>query len=490
MNKAVSAAIRGIWCFSMSDNKPVSVVYDKRYATVNARAKVHLKDDYFEAPNATDMLELVRDELASKDLLRTSAFEGEAALHVQDPVHALGLIWPVLIVEQDGFCVAMLLLTAYRQPELKWDVNSPVVAAAIQLSNTLLEVTYALRRQPSAVQRSELHTYLAVTCPFGQWNGMPYAQVGTMLAVAKAGAGAELTQQSQLPAWRFNTHKGKPQVDVQVREEVHAMQFGSPDNADIVHVSGAVLMKASIADLSDLTCQLSSIVPLSQIAYHFCVRDHKCLEPEQRYQMSLLPPDDRFELATYTIRNTGLQLPVRGIFQMAEKTDDTITLLMQLKLSASIPNAAMEFCQVKIPFFDRGEIKSARPQAQGGSVIISESKHELVWNVGKAFTSRDQELSLEATIEFDLSKPSRTESVFGCSRLNSYAKAYFSIQQRVLSDVAVDLASIKFDPPQKSKVKTSQVVELSSGDYYIWNLLGQAPQGARSLNQVLEGVAP
>jgi hypothetical protein len=72
----------------------------RRYATVNKRAEVHLRDDFVPVPSAAEMLELVQSELASTALLRTSGFEGPAAACIHPPVHALDKLWPVLIISQ------------------------------------------------------------------------------------------------------------------------------------------------------------------------------------------------------------------------------------------------------------------------------------------------------------------------------------------------------------------------------------------------------
>jgi hypothetical protein len=66
-----------------------------------------------------------------------------------------------------------------------------------------------------------------------------------------------------------------------------------------------------------------------------------------------------------------------------------------------------------------------------------------VWQVTKAFTSKEQELSLEATVVFDTTKPSQSDSEYGCTKLNSYAQAFFNVQQRLLSEVSIDTASLK-----------------------------------------------
>ena len=89
-----------------------------------------------------------------------------------------------------------------------------------------------------------------------------------------------------------------------------------------------------------------------------------------------------------------------------------------------------------------------------GSVSIAESKQELVWQVTKAFTSKDQELSLEATVVFDTTKPSRTDSEYGCSKLNSFAQAFFDIQQRLLSEVSLDTPSLKVRQPDSFALPT------------------------------------
>lgn len=130
---------------------------------------------------------------------------------------------------------------------------------------------------------------------------------------------------------------------------------------------------------------------------------------------------------------------------------------------------------MRLPFFNRGGILKAEAQPIAGQVSVSDTRHELVWKIGRSFPTPGRELSLSATVFFAADTPHKAVDDPFCTGQNAYVRVEYVVPSFTLSGLAPDVAAIKVDPlPPKLKLKPSVAVRLVSGDYLIWNSLGKA----------------
>ena len=110
-----------------------------------------------------------------------------------------------------------------------------------------------------------------------------------------------------------------------------------------------------------------------------------------------------------------------------------------------------------------------------GQVHMAETKHELVWTIGKSLPASTSEVSLSATVWFNLAVPHTARDDPFCTGLNSFVSIDFVMSQATLSGIVVDVANAKVDVlPAKTKLKAATSIQLSVGQYLIWNSLGKA----------------
>ena len=128
-----------------------------------------------------------------------------------------------------------------------------------------------------------------------------------------------------------------------------------------------------------------------------------------------------------------------------------------------------------LPFFNRGGILKAEAQPIAGQVSVSDTRHELVWKIGRSFPTQSRELSLSATVYFAPDQPHKAADDPFCIGPNAYVRIEYAVPNFTLSGLTADAAAIKVDPlPPKPKLKPNVSVRLLSGEYLIWNSLGKA----------------
>ncbi|XP_048340628.1 AP-5 complex subunit mu-1 [Sphaerodactylus townsendi] len=108
------------------------------------------------------------------------------------------------------------------------------------------------------------------------------------------------------------------------------------------------------------------------------------------YKFPLTPPPDQFNLCYYTSQVPVP--PILGFYQLKEE-ESQWKLTVQLKLHESVKNS-FEYCEARIPFFNRGPITHLEYKITHGQLEVSKEKSLLVWVIGKKkllFLSQSEE---------------------------------------------------------------------------------------------------
>ncbi|NXS07798.1 AP5M1 protein, partial [Neodrepanis coruscans] len=392
-----------------------------------------------------------------------------------------GELWPVLAFQRDGLiyaCVPLVEGPLEPRPPL---LTIPGLSQGLALLLGIMDYVSPSQKNEAEMSTkiSQLRTLLVQACPLGTPLNTDIRSLNGSLEDIQ-----EMPTEKDQPAWRSNTYKGKPQVNVCITEKVKCMQYDQRDVVDSWQVYGAVNCKCDIEGAAPnvtLTLNLpTNGAPLQDIVVHHCVTsvDPAMLMSSSAvplddsvyngpYKFPFIPPSDSFNLCYYTSQVPVP--PILGCYQLVEEGSQ-IKITVNLKLHESIKNS-FEYCEARITFFNRGPIAQLEHKVSYGQLDLSREKSLLVWVIGQKFP-KSLEVSLTGTVSFGTAgKEHPTDYV--CTGNTAYVKLYFRIPDFTLTGCYVDQHSVQIFVPGKPKITASR--ELISSDYYIWNSKAPAP---------------
>ncbi|NWY65748.1 AP5M1 protein, partial [Erithacus rubecula] len=394
---------------------------------------------------------------------------------------AAGELWPLLAFRSSGLIYACLPLV-----EGSLEPRPPLLTVAGLSQGLALLLGIMDYVSPSGKSEAELsakigqlRNLLIQACPLGTPLNTNIRSLSSSFEDIQ-----EMPVDKDQPAWRSCTYKGKPQVNVCIAEKVKCMQYDQSDVLDTWQVYGAVNCKCDIeGSAPNVTLSLSlpsNAPPLQDIVLHHCVTSvdpamlmSTSAEPlhdsvyNGPYKFPFIPPSDSFNLCYYTSQVPVP--PILGCYQLVEEGSQ-IKITVNLKLHESIKNS-FEYCEARIPFFNRGPIAQLEYKVSYGQLDLSREKSLLVWVIGQKFP-KSLEVSLTGTLSFGTAgKEHPTDYV--CTGNTAYVKLYFRIPDFTLTGCYVDQHCVQIFVPGKPKITASR--ELISSDYYIWNSKAPAP---------------
>ncbi|XP_064403665.1 AP-5 complex subunit mu-1-like [Halichondria panicea] len=315
---------------------------------------------------------------------------------------------------------------------------------------------------------TELRSFLSVCAPFGTPLDLRPSNAINRLTPVPAKV-KPLSDLQKSPGWSVGVYRGPPKVTLCIREEIRSVQYDKTSIADTWDLSGTLISKVEVEGSPDIQVTLSTPhewAGLEDIVYHPIVHADDAHHRGNQWKVRYSAPLESTSLLHYSV--TALPcLPIRGFYQM--KGDSSVRLLVQLKLNEGVKNY-FEFCEVHIPFFNRGVIErldSIVPSNLAASLALSKDNKSIVWAIGQRFPVRGLELSLQATVHFK-EGPEENKPFFVGS--NSYIEVFFKMPEFTLSGATVDSKSVTLFPSSKPKVVISR--ELYTSSYRVWNSHG------------------
>lgn len=118
-------------------------------------------------------------------------------------------------------------------------------------------------------------------------------------------------------------------------------------------------------------------------------------------------------------------------------------------------NNSFQYCEVDLPFPNRGHIVNMEISPTTGAVSLTPDKRGLKWNLGQKFTGRNKEVALPATLYFDGDTSIQDPFFVGG---NGYIKLKFKILAESLSGVTIEPKSIKIFPSMKPQVQIEREI--------------------------------
>ncbi|XP_068683780.1 AP-5 complex subunit mu-1-like isoform X2 [Montipora foliosa] len=476
-------SLRGIWLFLVAEKEAQSVLFSRRFPTVERRAVLHQEGTTLtEIPTDADLCNAVLKELGIRQKLGVYSDEFDKDVDsCSKPEHKpvfevkvkTGSLWPVVMIEKFGLVFTCLPLVesdlSYGNPPL---VELPGVSLGYSLLHSMVDFvgSWTSKEQLQA-KASELHKFVCVAAPFGTPVDTNFTTIQSLIN----NKDITMPQKGKQPAWKPVQHKGKQQLTFNVKEEIRAAQQVKKEIQNERQLFGIISCRADMEGIPEITANITSSL-VDFLVVHPCVLEgdthvqDPSFQPSQMFKGAELvgrkvrfrPPTEPFPLCHYSAK-TPHGLPIHGIYQMQGDTN-SVQLSVQLKLSKKVKNS-FEYCELYIPFYHRGpvvQVDSAGPST--GSILLSTDKRRLVWDIGQKFPSKTLEASLNATVHFgerkqqtgDQSQQSAAfvEDPF-CTGINSYAQVFFKIQDFTLSGCAIDSRSLVVYPGGKFKVNIS-----------------------------------
>ncbi|KAG8511767.1 AP-5 complex subunit mu-1, partial [Galemys pyrenaicus] len=385
---------RAVWLISHEPGTPLcgTVRFSRRYPTVEKRAKVFNGTSYVPIPEDGPFLKALLFELRLSNDDKDFVQSRDSCSRInKTSVYGLPVggeeLWPVVAFLKSGMIYAC----------------APLVEQVLSPRPALISIS-------GISQGFELllgcRIFFTQACPFGT---LLDANLQNSLDSINF---ASVIQSQKQPAWKTGTYKGKPQVSISITENVKSMQYDKQDIADTWQVVGAVTCKCDLEGIMpNVTVSLSLPTngsPLQDILVHPCVTslDSAILTSSSidamddsafsgPYKFPFTPPLESFNLCYYTSQVPVP--PILGFYQIKEE-DIQLKITVNLKLHESVKNN-FEFCEVHIPFYNRGPITHVEYKVSFGQLEVFREKSLLVWIIGQKFP-KSMEISLSGTVTF------------------------------------------------------------------------------------------
>ena len=498
-------SVRGVWVILDIPDQQPTVLYSRRYPSVERRARKFSPDasHYFPLPGDKELCNAAMQEVCSvKDSNQKNATIRTCDKSWSKPVYELfdGKVWPVVLIQQKNlYFLAIPLLerrTGEERPPL---LDIPAIPLALELLISMTQVLSSSSEKSSLKGQfpSPLHQFLSVSVPLGTILDTSVNQYNSLLPMLTEQASPYLLP--DLPAWKPVLFRGSPRLSLTVSEQVQLTQWDPSRSSVHWNTYGSILCRAELEGVPDISLNL--VIPqggfnLRTIHMHPCVHlfDAQSSTPEPEStaldrpagplllaptststKLRFSPPLGTFSLCKYACSERNLSVhpefvPIKALYEMmgSRKVD----LVVQLKLSERVKNS-FELLEVSIPLFNRGPIQTADILPSSMQVSISSDQRKLVWNVDKKFP-KSLEQTLRATVTFseEASPPCIPGEDPFCVGQTAYILINFRISEFTLSGLGIEPRSILSFPQSKYKLLISR--ELSSAEYKVWNLNGDA----------------
>eukprot|EP01132_Coremiostelium_polycephalum_P002759 gene2759-3433_t len=541
--------LRGIWILKENLHS-TDIIFSKRMITVETRVRMISGTNYNPIPNDNDLLKLfcleilypqhnnsknnvnIKQQQQQQQQSSTDISSSTSLIHSYNSTpntHIVSLnqdkLWPFIYIKRKNYYYLTLpvieeyLRTGYRPPLI--DLLS--ITASLNFLEEISQYAPSFLSKPPPYP--ELQVYLANVIPFGQPIDANFNNVKTMI---KSGFPMTDTFTSKRPAWKPYLHKGKQQLDFTISENVQCILYDNPSVPDVCKTSGSVYCKADLEGMPEVSLYFNApqqtpapISSTSSISNETPYITHLAIDSSVQatsditihHKISFNPPLDQFKLLSYGVAGVKV-IPIRGFYQMKEISNNNVKILVQLKLNSDMTNS-FEYCVLKIPFKNRGNILHVNASPTTGSVHIDISLRAIIWNIGQKFTGRNLEVALPAEITFqptpqhhhpqhpphvtpptlvttgasgnqtvtafptqsfpitETGTSEEEEKDLFCSGSNSYLRVYFKLLNCTLSGLNIDTKKIVIYPAA-SKAKFIVDRDIISSDYIIWNSLGSA----------------
>ncbi|ONK61661.1 uncharacterized protein A4U43_C08F32270 [Asparagus officinalis] len=396
-------------------------------------------------------------------------------------------------------------------------IAAPVAGSSTSSASTVGSViSDAPRSTSKPVDKEVLRSFISSSMPFGTPLDL---NISNNFAIRMTGFSTSDLPPADLkqPAWKPYLYKGRQRILFTIHETIYASMYDREEILDAISVSGQVNCRAELEGLPDVSFPLMGLrfarVDIS--SFHHCAQVSE--QGVDKQSMMFSPPLGNFVLMRYQAL-CSFDPPVKGFYQLSMVSEDEGAFLFRLRLMEGYKSPlSMDFCTVTMPF-PRRRVASFDGIPSIGTVSMSE--HSVEWKIiitGRGITGKSLEAAFSGTIRFfpRLSRrvsslPRSTSGIESeedsdseegssnntnmdellmekmtkdvqpvdleepfCWQAYNYAKVSFKILGGTLSGMSIDPKSVSIYPAVKAPVEST--MQVSSGDYILWNTLGRCP---------------
>lgn len=236
-----------VWCFGwekMRSTKTLLFPYHRRYPTVEIRAETFNGSTHVPVPSDSAFLKALLLELRLIDDHIFVEHRDTCTRINHSSVYSVrtegGDLWPVLAFQKSGLIYACLPLveeTLEPRPPL---LTVSGLSQGLALLLGIVDYISPSRKNEAEMTAKigQLRNLLIQACPLGTPLNTNIRSLNSSFEDIQ-----EMPTDENQPAWRSNTYKGKPQVNVCITEKVKCTQYDIRDVVDTWQVYGAVNCK-------------------------------------------------------------------------------------------------------------------------------------------------------------------------------------------------------------------------------------------------------
>jgi len=228
----------------MSSTKTLLLPCRRRYPTVEIRAETFNGSTHVPVPSDSAFLKALLYELGLKDDHVFVEHGGTCTQISHSLVYSVrtdgGELWPVLAFQKSGLIYACLPLveeTLEPRPPL---LTVTGLSQGLALLLGIVDYISPSRKNEAEMSAKigQLRMLLIQACPLGTPLNTNIRSLNSSFDDIQ-----EMPADENQPAWRSNTYKGKPQVNVCITEKVKCMQHDIRGDVGTWQVYGAVKCK-------------------------------------------------------------------------------------------------------------------------------------------------------------------------------------------------------------------------------------------------------
>jgi AP-5 complex subunit mu-1 len=291
---------------------------------------------------------------------------------------------PVAYASRERHHVALAVALGSNSPPLVF-ACAPAAVLAGELLELVLPLLFA---PPPADPLADVAVALSLALPLGYPSDTYAPRIKAALRPADA-ALAPVDATSRRPAWKLSLFRGKPRLEVHIREELSAALYDRAAAPDTTQLMGFVTVRADLEGVPQVSLPLSYhpaalASPRNFVFDTAAALPGRAIATEAQTMITFVPPLGDWQMCSYlTTQLETTSFPVRAFYQMKELLPTEVKVLVQLKLHQNLPNN-FEYFDVILPFAHRAQTLSSSLDATPttGSIQVDKERRRIIWRIG------------------------------------------------------------------------------------------------------------
>eukprot|EP01117_Protostelium_nocturnum_P020162 TRINITY_DN894_c1_g1_i1.p1 TRINITY_DN894_c1_g1~~TRINITY_DN894_c1_g1_i1.p1 ORF type:complete len:472 (+),score=56.07 TRINITY_DN894_c1_g1_i1:76-1491(+) len=455
------SSIRGIWIVKEKEG----LICSRRFNTVESRAK--RLGETVSIPEDASFLSFVLNKISNWNGNQSHSSSPSSTSNVDHPQRfnsfsfnsfsmeimdqssqksSTKSLWPIVFIKRDRWILICIpCVEEYHKRGNNHDqsniLHMPYITAVISLLEGLYRLFNPFESDLTPLQLADIQIIISKMIPFGRPNDIHLENVSS--SIKQNFQPFQPEGGERRPIWKPNIYKGKQRIEFLIQDNIQCVQYDSKNRADEMNVSGTILCKAELEGVSEVTGSI--VLPtkpslgkgvVTSFSLDSCVQSSdQNMKGSGLHKICFRPPLGEFSLCKYSTKYLG-EIPIRGFYQLKEISPTQVNFLIQLKLSSKVANN-FQYCEVEIPFPNRGLIRDLEAVPTGGNISISPNKRGIQWTMGQKFTHKNLQAALPANVTFEAGSMDIVDDPFLVGT-NAFILVHFKLLSECLTTIEID----------------------------------------------------